>query len=70
MVAINFAEDFFGRQTNLTVSGQLEGELGAMALSAIYTFGPTFRAENSNTPEASGRVLDDRTRNGFFRYKG
>lgn len=47
---INFAEDFFGRQTNLTVSGQLEGELGAMALSAIYTFGPTFRAENSNTP--------------------
>ncbi len=47
---INFADDFFGRQTNLTVSGQLEGELGAMALSAIYTFGPTFRAENSNTP--------------------
>jgi asparaginyl-tRNA synthetase len=47
---INYAEDFFGRQTNLTVSGQLEGELGAMALSAIYTFGPTFRAENSNTP--------------------
>ena len=47
---VNFAEDFFGRQTNLTVSGQLEGELGAMALSAIYTFGPTFRAENSNTP--------------------
>jgi asparaginyl-tRNA synthetase len=48
--SINFVEDFFGRQTNLTVSGQLEGELGAMALSAIYTFGPTFRAENSNTP--------------------
>jgi asparaginyl-tRNA synthetase len=48
--SINFEEDFFGRQTNLTVSGQLEGELGAMALSAIYTFGPTFRAENSNTP--------------------
>jgi len=48
--SINFADDFFGRQTNLTVSGQLEGELGAMALSAIYTFGPTFRAENSNTP--------------------
>lgn len=47
---INFAEDFFGKATNLTVSGQLEGELGAMALSAIYTFGPTFRAENSNTP--------------------
>ncbi len=48
--AINFAEDFFGRETNLTVSGQLEGELGAMAFSEIYTFGPTFRAENSNTP--------------------
>jgi asparaginyl-tRNA synthetase len=47
---INYAEDFFGRQTNLTVSGQLEGELGALALSSIYTFGPTFRAENSNTP--------------------
>jgi asparaginyl-tRNA synthetase len=47
--AINFKEDFFGREANLTVSGQLEGELGAMALSKIYTFGPTFRAENSNT---------------------
>ncbi len=46
---IDFKEDFFGRETNLTVSGQLEGELGAMALSKIYTFGPTFRAENSNT---------------------
>ncbi|WP_205195128.1 asparagine--tRNA ligase [Chitinophaga sp. Cy-1792] len=46
---IDFKEDFFGRSTNLTVSGQLEGELGAMALSDIYTFGPTFRAENSNT---------------------
>jgi asparaginyl-tRNA synthetase len=47
---VDFTGDFFGRQTNLTVSGQLEGELGAMALGAIYTFGPTFRAENSNTP--------------------
>ena len=47
---VDFAEDFFGRPTNLTVSGQLEGELGALALSSIYTFGPTFRAENSNTP--------------------
>ena len=47
---IDFSEDFFGRPTNLTVSGQLEGELGALALSSIYTFGPTFRAENSNTP--------------------
>lgn len=46
---VDFKQDFFGRPTNLTVSGQLEGELGAMALSDIYTFGPTFRAENSNT---------------------
>lgn len=46
----DYKEDFFGRSTNLTVSGQLEGELGAMALGEIYTFGPTFRAENSNTP--------------------
>ena len=46
---INFEEDFFGRSANLTVSGQLEGELAALALSDIYTFGPTFRAENSNT---------------------
>ena len=47
--AINFKEDFFGRATNLTVSGQLEGELAATAFGEIYTFGPTFRAENSNT---------------------
>ncbi len=46
---IDFKEDFFGRATNLTVSGQLEAELGAMALGEVYTFGPTFRAENSNT---------------------
>src|SRR5690554_5398388 len=46
---IDFSTDFFGRQTSLTVSGQLEGELGAMSLGKIYTFGPTFRAENSNT---------------------
>ncbi len=46
---VNFKEDFFGRSTNLTVSGQLEGELAAMAFADIYTFGPTFRAENSNT---------------------
>ncbi len=46
---VNFKEDFFGRSTNLTVSGQLEGELGATAFGEIYTFGPTFRAENSNT---------------------
>jgi asparaginyl-tRNA synthetase len=48
--AIDFEKDFFGKPTNLTVSGQLEGELGALALGEIYTFGPTFRAENSNTP--------------------
>ena len=48
--SIIYDDDFFGEQTSLTVSGQLEGELGATALGAIYTFGPTFRAENSNTP--------------------
>jgi len=48
--AIDYSQDFFGKATGLTVSGQLEGELGALALSQIYTFGPTFRAENSNTP--------------------
>ncbi len=46
---VNFKEDFFGKSTNLTVSGQLEGELAAMAFGEVYTFGPTFRAENSNT---------------------
>jgi asparaginyl-tRNA synthetase len=46
---VDFSEDFFGKETNLTVSGQLEAELGAMALGQVYTFGPTFRAENSNT---------------------
>ena len=48
--AVDYSQDFFGKPCNLTVSGQLEGELGALALSQIYTFGPTFRAENSNTP--------------------
>lgn len=48
--SISYDDDFFGKQTSLTVSGQLEGELGATALGKIYTFGPTFRAENSNTP--------------------
>jgi len=47
---VDFSRDFFGKETNLTVSGQLEGELGALSLGEIYTFGPTFRAENSNTP--------------------
>ena len=67
---INYSEDFFGRSANLTVSGQLEAELGAMALGKVYTFGPTFRAENSNTtrhlaefwmiePEVAFADLDD-----------
>ncbi|MBP6429662.1 MAG: asparagine--tRNA ligase, partial [Bacteroidales bacterium] len=47
---IDYSQDFYGRETSLTVSGQLEGELGALSLGKIYTFGPTFRAENSNTP--------------------
>src|SRR5690606_16440206 len=46
---IDYSEDFFGKETNLTVSGQLEAETYAMALGKVYTFGPTFRAENSNT---------------------
>lgn len=68
--AVNYKEDFFGKSTNLTVSGQLEAELGAMALGEVYTFGPTFRAENSNTtrhlaefwmiePEVAFNDLDD-----------
>ncbi|HEX5003353.1 MAG TPA: asparagine--tRNA ligase [Bacteroidia bacterium] len=67
---VNYEEDFFGKETNLTVSGQLEGELGALALGLVYTFGPTFRAENSNTarhlaefwmiePEMAFYELDD-----------
>jgi asparaginyl-tRNA synthetase len=48
--SIDYSEDFFGKQTSLTVSGQLEAELAAMSMGAVYTFGPTFRAENSNTP--------------------
>jgi len=48
--SVDYTADFFGKETKLTVSGQLEAELGAMALSLVYTFGPTFRAENSNTP--------------------
>jgi asparaginyl-tRNA synthetase len=63
--SINYKEDFFGKSTNLTVSGQLEGELGAMAFSEVYTFGPTFpRGEFKYNPPP-GRVLDDRTRNGL-----
>jgi asparaginyl-tRNA synthetase len=48
--SVDYSTDFFGKETKLTVSGQLEAELGAMALSLVYTFSPTFRAENSNTP--------------------
>ncbi len=79
--SINYKQDFFGRSTNLTVSGQLEGELGAMAFSEIYTFGPTFRAENSNTsrhlaefwmiePEMAFYDLDDNARlaEDFIKY--
>ena len=54
--SIIYDDDFFGKQTSLTVSGQLEGELGSPALGAIYTFGPTFRAENSNTPRHLAEV--------------
>ena len=68
--SVNFKEDFFEKETNLTVSGQLEAELGAIGLSKVYTFGPTFRAENSNTsrhlaefwmiePEVAFNDLDD-----------
>jgi asparaginyl-tRNA synthetase len=68
--AVDFEKDFFSRSTHLTVSGQLEAELGAMALGEVYTFGPTFRAENSNTsrhlaefwmiePEVAFNDLDD-----------
>lgn len=68
--SVDFSEDFFGRETSLTVSGQLQGELAALAMSDIYTFGPTFRAENSNTtrhlsefwmiePEMAFYELDD-----------
>lgn len=78
---VDYSQDFFGRETNLTVSGQLEGELGALALGKIYTFGPTFRAENSNTtrhlaefwmiePEMAFYELEDNMRlaEDFVRY--
>ncbi len=78
---IDFGQDFFGKETNLTVSGQLEAELGAMALGNVYTFGPTFRAENSNTsrhlsefwmvePEVAFNDLQDNMELGedFLRY--
>ena len=58
-------KDFFGKEANLTVSGQLEAETYALAFRNVYTFGPTFRAENSNTARHACRVLDDRARNSF-----
>lgn len=64
---IDFSEDFFGKETNLTVSGQLATEAYALAFRNVYTFGPTFRAENSNTTKHLDRILDDRTRNCFCR---
>ena len=64
---MDYSRDFFGRQTNLTVSGQLEAEAMALALGKVYTFGPTFRAENSNTPRHAAGVLDDRAGDGLCR---
>jgi asparaginyl-tRNA synthetase len=64
--SVNFDEDFFGRGTNLTVSGQLEGELAATAFGDIYTFGPTFRAENSNTPRHLAEFWMIEPGNGFL----
>lgn len=58
---VDYNEDFFGKETNLTVSGQLEAETYAMSLGKVYTFGPTFRAENSNTSRHLAEFLDDRT---------
>jgi asparaginyl-tRNA synthetase len=67
---VDNAKDFFGKKTFLTVSGQLEGEIFAHALSNIYTFGPTFRAENSHTSRHAVRVLDDRARVAFCDLAG
>ena len=65
--SVDFAQDFFGKPTNLTVSGQLNGETYAMAFKNIYTFGPTFRAENSQYDASCSRVLDDRAGDCFRR---
>ena len=67
---IDYTKDFFARPTYLTVSGQLEAEALALALSKVYTFGPTFRAENSNTSRHAQRVLDDRAGDGVLRSEG
>ncbi|GHU85839.1 asparagine--tRNA ligase [Bacteroidia bacterium] len=66
---IDYTKDFFGKHSNLTVSGQLEGELGAMALSKIYTFGPTFRAENSNTPRHLAEFWMNEPEMAFYEIK-
>ena len=63
--AVDFTKDFFAKPTNLTVSGQLNGETYAMAFRNIYTFGPTFRAENSKHHPPCRRVLDDRAGDGL-----
>ena len=61
--AVDYTQDFFGAKSYLTVSGQLEAEIGALALSRVYTFGPTFRAENSNTSRSpSNRDPSNRNR--------
>ncbi len=67
--AIDYSQDFFGKHASLTVSGQLEGELGAMALSKIYTFGPTFRAENSNTPRHLAEFWMNEPEMAFYEIK-
>ncbi|MDR0619998.1 MAG: asparagine--tRNA ligase [Bacteroidales bacterium] len=66
---VDYSQDFFGRSANLTVSGQLEGELGAMALGKIYTFGPTFRAENSNTPRHLAEFWMNEPEMAFYEIK-
>lgn len=67
---VDFSKDFFGKQTSLTVSGQLEGELGATALGEVYTFGPTFRAENSNTPRHLAEFWMVEPEMAFYDIKG
>ena len=67
---VDYAQDFFGKQCSLTVSGQLEGELGALALGRIYTFGPTFRAENSNTPRHASEFWMIEPEAAFFELEG
>ena len=64
--AVDYSQDFFGRPCSLTVSGQLEGELGALSLGQIYTFGPTFRAENSNTPRHLCEIMEIEPEMAFY----